>query len=170
MFLMIRGRSAPQMERGIYSEDTIMSVGSIESLAPAPRPDIAPAPKPAVQEKAAQSSSGEQRPRAEVQAKPVVREPITKIANEATQEKSKTLAVIEDFASDVEDAIDMLNQALEKAPTKAIIARDESLNRYIVKVADENSGEVIRELPSEAILKFARNLQELKGLLFDEKT
>ena len=44
------------------------------------------------------------------------------------------------------------------------------LNRYIVKVADEKSGEVIRELPSEAILKFARNLQELKGLLFDEKT
>jgi len=37
-----------------------------------------------------------------------------------------------------------------------------------VRIADERSGEVIREIPSEAVLKFARNLQEIKGLLFDK--
>ena len=46
--------------------------------------------------------------------------------------------------------------------------RDEQLNRFIVKIADENSGEVIREVPNEAMQRFARNLQEIKGLLFDK--
>jgi uncharacterized FlaG/YvyC family protein len=39
-----------------------------------------------------------------------------------------------------------------------------------VKIADEQSGEIIREIPSEAVLKFARNLREIKGLLFDKTT
>ena len=54
-----------------------------------------------------------------------------------------------------------------QTPTKAIITRDEELNRFIVRIADKSSGEVVREIPSEALLKFARNLQELKGLIFD---
>lgn len=61
----------------------------------------------------------------------------------------------------------MLNDALKKTPTKAIITRDEQLNRFVVKIADASSGEVVREIPSEALLNFARNLQELKGLIFD---
>jgi len=156
----------------VYWEDTEMSVGSLENAASAPRPAPAPAPapKPAAPRQEPQGDGGSNRPAAEAPAKSVLREPITKIASEAKQDKSRTLAIMEEFAADVADAIEMLNKALERAPTKAIISRDESLNRYIVKVADENSGEVIRELPSEAILKFARNLQELKGLLFDEKT
>ena len=57
-----------------------------------------------------------------------------------------------------------LNAALEKTKTKAIITRDEEINRFIVRIADQQSGEVVREIPNEAILKFARNLQA-KGLI-----
>ena len=59
-------------------------------------------------------------------------------------------------------------ELVAKAPTKAIISRDDQLNRFIVKIADERSGEVIREIPSEAVLKFTRYLREIKGLLFDK--
>jgi len=38
----------------------------------------------------------------------------------------------------------------------------------LVTIKDKESGEVVREIPSEALLKFARNLQELRGILFDE--
>ena len=78
------------------------------------------------------------------------------------------MASIEDVAQDIKEAIDTLNDTLSRSPTKAIISRDDQLNRFIVKIADEKSGEVIREIPSEAVLKFARNLQEIKGLLFDK--
>lgn len=95
-------------------------------------------------------------------------EPISKVASEAGKDRQDTLDTISDVADDIREAIDTLNAALEKSPTKAIISRDEQLNRYIVKIADKNSGEVIREVPSEAVLRFARNLQEIKGLLFDK--
>ena len=95
-------------------------------------------------------------------------EPITSVAREARVDRINSMASIEDVAQDIKEAIDTLNDTLSRSPTKAIISRDDQLNRFIVKIADENSGEVIREIPSEAVLKFARNLQEIKGLLFDK--
>ena len=106
--------------------------------------------------------------KAEVAVNTPLRESITSLAAEADNEKAQTLQSISSVAEDIEEAIDTLNSALAQSPTKAIISRDEQLNRYIVRIADERSGEVIREIPSEAVLKFARNLQEIKGLLFDK--
>jgi flagellar protein FlaG len=106
--------------------------------------------------------------KAEVTVDTPLRESITNLAAKADNDKARTLRSISSVAEDIEEAIDTLNTALAQSPTKAIISRDEQLNRYIVKIADERSGEVIREIPSEAVLKFARNLQEIKGLLFDK--
>ena len=106
--------------------------------------------------------------KAEVTVDTPLRESITNLAAKADNDKARTLHSISSVAEDIEEAIDTLNTALAQSPTKAIISRDEQLNRYIVKIADERSGEVIREIPSEAVLKFARNLQEIKGLLFDK--
>ena len=92
---------------------------------------------------------------------------IAEVANEASSERDGTLASLEKTADELREAIHTLNATLEKSPTKAVITRDESLKRWIVKIHDESSGEIVREIPSEALLKFARNLQELKGLIFD---
>lgn len=92
---------------------------------------------------------------------------ITEVASKASAEKVGALDSLEQLASELREAIQMLNSALERSPTKAIITRDEALNRFVVKIQDKSSGEVVREIPSEALLKFARNLQELKGLIFD---
>ena len=72
------------------------------------------------------------------------------------------------FMEEIEEAIDTLNSALATSPTSAKISHDADLNRFIVKIMDDVSGEIVREIPSEALLKFARNLRELKGLLFDK--
>ena len=92
---------------------------------------------------------------------------INEVANRATEEKQHSIESLTTMASELREAILMLNDALKKTPTKAIITRDEQLNRFVVKIADASSGEVVREIPSEALLNFARNLQELKGLIFD---
>ena len=115
---------------------------------------------------AAQSTSVPSSPRVQVETS--LREPIRAVAEQADSHRAESLQSITRVADDIEEAIDTLNDALAKAPTKAMISRDEELNRYIVRIADERSGEVIREIPSEAVLKFARNLQEIKGLLFDK--
>jgi len=93
---------------------------------------------------------------------------ITEVASNVESEKQDSVASLTQLTNELREAISALNAALEKTPTKAIITRDEDLNRFIVKIADQTSGEVVREIPSEALLKFARNLQELKGLIFDE--
>lgn len=104
----------------------------------------------------------------DVAVETALREPIQSLADRAKSDRQNSLESIEGVAEDIEDAIETLNATLEKAPTRAIISRDEELNRFIVKIADERSGEIVREIPSEAVLRFARNLQEIKGLLFDK--
>lgn len=84
--------------------------------------------------------------------------------------KQDVLETITQVADDIREAIETLNKTLDLGKTKAMISHDADLNRYIVKIADEQSGEIIREIPSEAVLKFARNLREIKGLLFDKTT
>jgi len=37
-------------------------------------------------------------------------------------------------------------------------------------VRNTNTGEVIRQIPNEVVVKFAHSLENLKGLLFNEKT
>ena len=92
---------------------------------------------------------------------------ITEVANAVASEKRDSLDSLNEAAAELRDAINTLNSAIEKTPTKAIITRYEELNRFIVRIADQASGEIVKEIPSEALLKFARNLQELKGLIFD---
>jgi uncharacterized FlaG/YvyC family protein len=90
------------------------------------------------------------------------------VAVEFTSDKKLAADSLEAVADRIKEAIYVLNQALKKSPTRAVIQRDEELSRFIIRIADKTSGEVIREIPSEAVLKFARNLEEIKGLLFDE--
>ena len=136
-------------------------------------PDAANLAATQVPTRGAQSSASPQKvaaesPVPEIKAAASLKESIRSVAERADSDREDTLRSITNVADDIEEAIDTLNDALAKAPTKAIISHDDQLNRYIVKIADERSGEVIREVPSEAVLKFARNLQEIKGLLFDK--
>ena len=85
---------------------------------------------------------------------------------EATQEKSTS--VLKGLDKELHEAIQTLNDSLARTPTKATITHDEQLNRFLVKIADKESGEIVREIPSEELLRFARHLEKLKGILFDK--
>ena len=73
------------------------------------------------------------------------------------------------LAEELSEAIQLLNESLARAPTKASISHDDELNRFVVRIADKESGEVVREIPSEDLLNFARYLDKLRGILFDKK-
>jgi len=100
------------------------------------------------------------------QSEPV--ETIDSIAAATTQGKERLVKTLQENTREIEEAIDTLNSALATSPTSAKISHDADLNRFIVKIMDDVSGEIVREIPSAALLKFARNLRELKGLLFDK--
>ena len=92
------------------------------------------------------------------------------LAADAEKGRLKSLSALEGVTESIDDAIQVLNQALSLKNTAAVIRRDEDLNRYLVTIKDKDSGEIVRQIPDEALLKFARNLQELRGILFDETT
>ncbi|MCX7210796.1 MAG: flagellar protein FlaG [Burkholderiales bacterium] len=46
---------------------------------------------------------------------------------------------------------------------------DKSLGVHVITVRDTRSGEVIRQLPSEEVVRVAHNIEKLKGLLFDRR-
>ena len=128
---------------------------------------------PAKTPKMERPAAGE-KPKADVQRLNAENNAIKKKATDAAESAQKvqdrSVEVISSIAGDLDEAIQVLNESLAKTPTKAVISRDEELNRFIVKIADKKSGEIMREIPPEALLKFARHLEELKGILFDERT
>ena len=95
---------------------------------------------------------------------------IATVAARAEEGRIKSLSTLANVTQSIDDAVEVLNQALSLKNTAAVIRRDEELNRYLVTIKDKESGEIVREIPDEALLKFARNLQELRGILFDEST
>ena len=95
---------------------------------------------------------------------------VASLAADAEEGKLRSLSNLQTVSESIDDAVEVLNQALSLKNTSAIIRRDEQLNRYLVTIKDKESGEIVREIPDEALIKFARNLQELRGILFDETT
>lgn len=93
---------------------------------------------------------------------------VADVAAEAAEGKVKSLSTLASVTESIDDAVEVLNEALSRKHTSAQIRKDEELNRFLVTIKDKESGEIVREVPPEALLKFARNLEELKGILFDE--
>ncbi|MDB0051866.1 flagellar protein FlaG [Gammaproteobacteria bacterium] len=46
---------------------------------------------------------------------------------------------------------------------------DQITNRLLLTVSDKESGKIIKQVPSETILKISHSLETLKGILYDEK-
>jgi flagellar protein FlaG len=46
---------------------------------------------------------------------------------------------------------------------------DKDANMIIIKIKDPDTGEVIRQIPPELAVKLAKNIQELLGVLMDER-
>jgi len=67
-------------------------------------------------------------------------------------------------------AVDRINQSNEASKRNVLFQVDSISGKDIVKVTSKQSGEIIRQLPSEELIKFAQNLEYVMGMIFDNKT
>jgi|SaaInl4_150m_RNA_FD_contig_31_508939_length_1500_multi_7_in_0_out_0_1 uncharacterized FlaG/YvyC family protein len=67
--------------------------------------------------------------------------------------------------ADVKRMVEAANQAIAHMNHKVEIERDESTNRFVMRLVDEG-GELIRQYPSEEFLAMAERLGQLRGMLF----
>jgi len=65
------------------------------------------------------------------------------------------------------DMVAAVNELVDVLKTTSIGVRfeiDEGTHRVITKVVDKETGELIRQLPSEEVLRFAQAIDKLQGL------
>ena len=87
----------------------------------------------------------------------------------ADQRKTQSINEITEMASEIREAIAAINEAVKKVPTSLDFSVDEASKRFVVHVTDKNTGELIRKLPGDAVLRIARQLESMKGIVFDQK-
>ena len=69
----------------------------------------------------------------------------------------------------IKDAVDHANQTMKHAKTKCEFSYHEATKRVSIKFIDEETDEVIREIPPEETLEMISKMWELAGLMVDEK-
>lgn len=69
---------------------------------------------------------------------------------------------------ELEDAVKDLQEFVNSSRRDLGFSIDDSTGTLVVKVIATESGEVIRQLPSEAALKLAQSLADVNSLLFNE--
>ena len=108
--------------------------------------------------------------------KPVVAAKATVAPKISIQEFSRVSAVhktelMDQISSNLEKldaAIEALNIAVQNVPTNLNFSVDKASKRFVVQVTDTQTGEVIRKLPGDAVLAMAKQIESLKGVLFDD--
>jgi flagellar protein FlaG len=71
--------------------------------------------------------------------------------------------------ADVQAAVSRLNDYVQNLRRDLQFRVDEQVDRVVVTVVDSESGAVIRQIPSEEMLAVARSVEQMQGLLLDEK-
>ena len=67
------------------------------------------------------------------------------------------------------ESIQQLNDQLQKFNRDLQFVADEATGKRVVKVIDSNTGEVIRQIPPEEILRIMQNIDNMSGLIFNNK-
>ena len=111
-------------------------------------------------------------------SQPAAKSVPARVAPTITPERLKTsadnvkAATFNELTANHEDfkkAVVEINKALEKIPTTLAFQVDDNSKRFVVNVADISTGELIRQIPGDAVLRIARQLESLKGIIFDDK-
>jgi flagellar protein FlaG len=79
------------------------------------------------------------------------------------KEKAPDVSQIADLTANIQNSLNMIHDvAMDFSVHKAS-------GRVMVTISDEKTGDVIREIPSAEVLKLSARLDEMVGLLFDQK-
>lgn len=75
----------------------------------------------------------------------------------------------EEKRRDLHEAIQHLNEQLKSKSSSLSFAVDDVADRTIITVKNLHTGEVVRQIPNEVVIRIAHNLEEMKGLLLNEQ-
>ncbi len=69
---------------------------------------------------------------------------------------------------EIETAVEQINESMQSQSVGVRFEIDRETDRLVVKVVDRTSGELIRQMPSEEVLRIAKLLGKMPGALVSE--
>ena len=75
----------------------------------------------------------------------------------------------QNIETEVTKAISQIQIMMDLRNRSVSFTRDQETGTDIIKVIDDNTGNTIRQLPSEELLTFMKNLTRMLGTFLDEK-
>ena len=94
--------------------------------------------------------------------------PIEKV--EAKQEPIKINTQPVGSAEEISKAIEQVQVMMDLRNRSVSISQDSESGKEVIKVRNEQTGEVIRQMPTEEMLAFMRNLTKMLGAFFDKSS
>ena len=88
---------------------------------------------------------------------------------QSTTKTDRTLDSAIDIEQELNEAIKSLDIMMEIRQRSVQFERDETSGTNIIRVIDDRTGEVIRQMPPDELLNFMRNLTKMLGNFLDEK-
>ena len=70
---------------------------------------------------------------------------------------------------DIVSAAERIREHVQSLQRDLNFSMDDSTGQVVVRVVDGDSGKVVRQIPSEEILRLAERLDEMRSLLFEAK-
>jgi flagellar protein FlaG len=72
-----------------------------------------------------------------------------------------------EIRQNLQDAVSMLNQQMKSTKRGLGFQIDEAVGGPVVTVRSAETGEVVRQIPNEAVVRIAHNIEKVKGLLLN---
>lgn len=83
--------------------------------------------------------------------------------------KAKVGKELESNYKEIEAALEDIRKMADDNLSNLGFSIDRKINTHVVVVTDKTTGEVVRQIPNEVVIRVAHNIADLKGLLFDKK-
>ncbi len=104
---------------------------------------------------------------------PRVNEPVEQVSKKRQEVKEESQqATVENTQNKIqpEELLGQIKALTEDGLYSVRFEKDQDMNKFIVKVVDSETNEVVRQIPPEELLELTKTLNELQGNIVDTKS
>ncbi len=97
-------------------------------------------------------------------------EPVVDVSSSKLAKPEASPPPAEPSGADIKAAMEQLQKAVQSTSSPNLnFSVDKGTGKTVVRVTDRESGELIRQIPSEELLQIARSIDKMQGMLLKQK-
>ena len=100
-------------------------------------------------------------------AKAVIAQEAQQKASQQTQARSDAIDSSQEVQKRLEEAVKRLNDQMQQSQRSLGFSVDRESDILVVRVTNKETGELVRQIPAEAVVRLSKSIEDFKGLLFD---